>query len=486
MLNPHILLICDGWGHSNNLEGNAVSAAHTPYYDSLMRKSHSLLEASEEAVGLPKGQMGSSQVGHMTIGQGRIVLQDLENINHHLNETDYIKNMPQSKRLHMIILLSEGGIHSHLNHLKKLLLNTHPTQSVFIHAILDGRDTDVNDAHTTLPEFNLWLSKHSPNAVIADVIGRYYAMDRDNNIMRTQRASNLYRHALYSHKFDHLHDALPLIAQQSDEICPPILFNEQGSIKPSDGVFFLNFRTDRMVQLTNELAKTHPLGNMVSLIQYSSPKLNVPLSPLIKSTVHPPCLSEILAKKGFRQVKLSETEKFAHVTYFFNSGRSTPHDQEDWHETLSIRTSSFDQTPQMRTKELTDQLIAWMAVGRYDFYVVNFAAADMVGHTGNFKATVKALEIIDVQLGRVLKAIDSYNGQLYFTSDHGNAEVMMKKDKICTTHSLNPVPFCMYPLPPKGLVKFGGICQIAPTILSCMRIAPTDSMSPSLLLRDIQ
>ena len=478
-MNPHILLILDGWGYTPEQSCNAIAQAKTPYYDKLLQQPLTLLEASGPAVGLPVNQMGSSEVGHMTIGYGQIVKQDLDYLNHELKSLSHCQILPSHNNLHIIMCLSEGGVHAHINHLKHIC-RLMPNRPIFIHAILDGRDTAMNASTHDLPALTEWLAIHAPHAKIVDCIGRFYAMDRDNNLDRTIKATQLYFEGKAKYHAHNISEALQWINNQSDEYCPPLIIDTEQAIKPEDAILFLNFRADRMCQLVDACARKHNTSQMMSLMAYQSPKLTSTIPSIFEKKPLKNGLTESLSTQGIRQQKIAESEKFAHVTYFFNGRHTEPFSNEKWITIPSPKTESYALIPHMRTKEIIDSVLQSLKNREADFYVVNIAAADMVGHTGDWQATLSAIECIDDQLGRLIAAAIESDAQLYITADHGNADQMGQPHQPCTSHSLNPVPFIMYPTPKKTLSKHGTLSQIAATIMHTMGIRPPDHMDPSL------
>lgn len=507
-LKPVILCILDGWGHRDNNNDNAISSAHTPHWDHLLATCpHTLLEASECNVGLPEGQMGNSEVGHMTLGSGRVILQGLPRIdqsiatntlkdNKHLQE--FIHKLKITKgTCHLLGLLSPGGVHSHENHifeLARILSLAHIP--VAIHAVLDGRDTPPQSAGNSLKKLEIFCQNH-PFVFIASLSGRYYAMDRDKRWDRTYKAYN----AIVCPEFEtpyavSAEEALSFAYQQgiTDEFIFPTALHSYKGLQPNDGVLMANFRADRARQILQALVdpqfneferKTFFLPvaalGMASYSEFLDSFMNC-LFPTFNPTA---VLGEIFAKEKLKQLRIAETEKYAHVTFFFNGGQEDPFPGEDRILIPSSSVATYDLKPEMSALEITDVLTDAIAENIYDFIVVNYANTDMVGHTGNLEATRKAVETVDDCLGRLIKATKKVHGCLVITADHGNAEVMEDKILKCphTAHTLNPVPFVIFNEPARGNhLNSGTLADVAPTILDLMQIQQPLEMTGRTLL----
>jgi 2,3-bisphosphoglycerate-independent phosphoglycerate mutase len=512
MANKQVLLmVLDGWGINKSKEGNAIMAAKTPFYQGLMIEyPHTELQASGEAVGLPDGQMGNSEVGHLNLGAGRIVYQDSTRISKSIREGDFFKNpvllsaMDAVKKagasLHLMGLLSDGGVHSRLDHIFALfdLVKSQGISNVFFHAFLDGRDTPPSSALQYVKTLESHFSKLGIGK-IATVSGRYYAMDRDKRWERVQKAYEVMVMAEGIRKYS----ATEAIEQsyehnRTDEFMLPALILDSQTNKPratirnNDAVIFCNFRSDRAREITRAItdpefqgfkrAFTPKLSAFVCLTAYDETfKLPVAFEPQRLTNI----LGEVLSKNGERQLRIAETEKYAHVTFFFNGGEETPFPREDRILVPSPRdVATYDKKPEMSAREITDKLVDQIASRQYGFILVNYANPDMVGHTGIVDAAIKAVEVLDECLERVIKAAWETGMTVLITADHGNIEVMF--DPISgqphTAHTTDPVP-CI--LVRKGVtLRDGGVlADIAPTVLELMGIeSPIEMTGKSLIV----
>ncbi|MBC7086049.1 MAG: 2,3-bisphosphoglycerate-independent phosphoglycerate mutase [Methanomethylovorans sp.] len=507
---PLVLIILDGWGYNPDPVGNAVLAAKTPVLDSLIKKYPStFLEASGESVGLPTGQMGNSEVGHLNIGAGRIVYQDLTRINRAIESgaiyensvlKEAINNVKvHNSNLHLMGLFSYGGVHSHMNHLKGLIDFTEKMgiSKVYVHAFLDGRDVPPRQALDDMEKFQENYSKKG-NVIFATISGRYYAMDRDKRWDRTKLAYN----ALVLGEGIKSKDPILAIKDaykrgETDEfVQPTVIINEYGqpvaTVKDNDSVIFFNFRPDRARQLTysfvNEFfegfeRKLHPHVHYVCMSEYDE-KLDLPLvfpPECIKNT-----LGEVLSKHGLKQLRIAETEKYAHVTFFLNGGVEQQNAGEDRLLIPSPKISTYDLKPQMSAYEITDELVERLKSGFYDVIIVNYANMDMVGHTGLFDATVEAVQTVDTCVGKVVNAVLEEDGSVIITADHGNAEKMI--DPVSgaphTAHTSNPVRCIYVSNEPDLQIHKGKLSDIAPTMLEILEIPkPVEMTGMSLLKR---
>ncbi|MCC6220436.1 MAG: 2,3-bisphosphoglycerate-independent phosphoglycerate mutase [Deltaproteobacteria bacterium] len=515
------LIILDGLGNNPNTEANAVSHAKTPTLDSLHRSCpYTELITCGERVGLPQGQMGNSEVGHLNIGGGRVIEQELSRINRYtstnrLSELPVLNDLLRHLRdnpkqaLHLIGLLSKGGVHSHIKHLESLITEAakQGVQNIFIHAITDGRDRPPQAAQDEISEFLDFLRgvrQEFPallNLRIASMIGRYFAMDRDNRWERTQIAYELFTLG----KGAPAHDPLSALAGKygesiSDEFLPPLVFSLDSIERPAtiadgDSILFFNFRADRMRQIVSsfcaanfdffERAVVPKINSIHTLTEYEA---DFDVEVLFRPQVVSNHLGNVLSKAGLRQLRIAETEKYAHVTYFFNGGVEKQDPGESRILIPSPRdVSTYDQKPQMSAFEVTDALLSKIANDEVDVIILNYANCDMVGHTGNFSAAVKAVEAVDTCLGRAIAAIEGKGGIAIVTADHGNAEQMIdyKTGKPHTFHTTFPVPFFLVG---KGfanvtLKQNGSLCDIAPTICELLEISqPAEMTGKSLLL----
>jgi len=469
------LVILDGFGCAPPGPGNAVELAYTPVFDGLWERwPHTTIEASGEAAGLPPGQMGNSEVGHLTIGSGRRLYQDLMRVNRaiadgSLAESPVLKAaFDRGRRVHLLGLVSHGGVHSHIDHLRALL-DIAP-EDTWIHAFTDGRDVSPHAAIHDLAEL--------PQDRIATVAGRYYAMDRDNRAERTQKAVD----ALMLGEGHHAAGALEAVqasydAGITDEFIEPVVIDGTPRIEPGDTAIFFNFRPDRARQLSRALIASGV--DLTSMTRYAE---DIDSHVIFEEQEVDHTLAEVLSKAGIRQLHVAETEKYAHVTYFFNGGR-----EEAWAgETRILVPSprdvpSYDFKPEMSAEEVTDRFCDEIGDG-YGFGLVNFANPDMVGHTGVIPAVVKAVETTDRCLGRIVETVEGLGGVCLVTADHGNAEVLIAEDGTPhTAHTTNRVPFVVTTT--RELRDDGEIADIAPTVLSLLGVQEPQQMSGKDLLK---
>ncbi len=501
-----LLCILDGFGVGKNNEENAIYMAKTPTLDMLnSHYPHSKLRSDGNFVGIPDGQMGNSEVGHITIGTGRVIEQSLVKITNDMkNKTfqskraykNFIKQSSNSRAIHLIGLLSDGGIHSHINHALNLcqLLNKFNIP-IFIHAITDGRDTSVTAAKDQINELQKQIEPLK-NVNIVSVIGRFYAMDRDKRWDRTKIAWDLYTQCIGT-EFSSVKQALSSAYRDglSDEHIKPCTIESDATIdtciKDNDSVFLFNFRGDRMRQLTScflnqldlELNWTIPRLNSLAIMTEYDIKFRNKCNIIYQPKVCKNSLGEVVSKAGFKQLRIAETEKYAHVTFFFNNGREKPFDKEDRILIPSPRdVATYDLKPQMSLPELTEQLIKIIQSNKYDLIVLNIANADMVGHTGNFKAAVKAVEYIDSALSQILSTLKELKGEALIIADHGNIEKMSANNHPLTTHTSNPVP-CIYYGPRKVKLRNGSLSDVAPTLLEMLNLeVPKEMTGVSLFI----
>ncbi len=455
------LIILDGWGCAPPGPGNAVELADTPNFDRLWRTyPHTTLAASGEAVGLPPGQMGNSEVGHLTIGSGRILFQDLMRVNKAIEDGSFFENealkraFARGERVHLLGLVSYGGVHSHIDHLRALL--RFAPDKTWIHAFTDGRDVSPHSAVNDLAEL--------PVDRIATVCGRYYAMDRDGRWDRTQRAFDAIVHG----KGDRADDPVEAVRRSyergiTDEFIEPVVLEGRPRLDPThDTAILFNFRPDRARQLTLKLIEID--ADITTMTRYRA-DLEVPVA-FAEQEVRE-TLAEVLAEHDVRQLHVAETEKYAHVTYFFNGGR-----EEEWAgETRILVPSprdvpSYDHKPEMSAGEVTARFVDELERDGYGFAVLNFANPDMVGHTGSIPATVKAVETVDGCLGEIAAAVERTGGVSLVTADHGNAEQLLEEDGVSlhTAHTTNPVPLIVTD-PGVTLRDTGELADLVPTVL---------------------
>ena len=499
---PTLLVILDGWGLRDEVADNAIAQARTPVWDGLWSGAPTTkLSASGLDVGLPAGQMGNSEVGHMSIGAGRAVPQDLTRIDHAIASGALPSNPglraiidSGAATLHVLGLLSPGGVHSHEEHIAEVLatLSEQSSMRIRLHAFLDGRDMPPKSAMASLGRFE----ERFPG-VLASVTGRYYAMDRDQRWDRTERAYNLLVHGDVPYHYDSAVAALEAAYQrgESDEFVHPSAVHpasqKPATIAPGDAGLFMNFRADRARQLTHALLaadfdafprrKRVPMAAFATLTRYAddidAPALFEPVD--LKDT-----LGEILARLGKSQLRLAETEKYAHVTYFFSGGREEPFAGEDRVLVPSPKVATYDLAPAMSAHAVTDRLLDALQAAHHDFIVCNYANGDMVGHSGDFDAAVRAVEVIDACLGRITAGLAEVGGQCLITADHGNVERMREplSGGPHTAHTTDAVPL-VYVGPAALDLRPGTLVDVAPTLLELMGISPAAAMTGRSLIK---
>ncbi|HLG23177.1 MAG TPA: 2,3-bisphosphoglycerate-independent phosphoglycerate mutase [Candidatus Manganitrophaceae bacterium] len=513
---PVILIILDGWGINPRTEANAIALADPPFYRRLLeRYPHTELQASGEAVGLPDDQMGNSEVWHLNIGAGRIVYQELTRINKAIADGAFFGNAVlqsaltaaarEKSALHLLGLLSDGGVHSHIDHLVALLEMARRTAlpKVRIHPFLDGRDTPPQSALRYIEMLERALKEKRPGGAdweIATVTGRYYAMDRDKRWDRTEKAYRAMAEGRGTEENSPV-DAVQksYAAQVGDEFVRPIVIvkggRPVGTIQDRDSVIFFNFRADRARQLTRALTEpgfsSFPrsvfpkLSSFVTLTSYDETfHLPVAFKPVRLDQI----LGEVISERGLRQLRIAETEKYAHVTYFFNGGRETPFEGEERILIPSPKeVATYDQKPQMSAFEVTEEAVRRIESGRFDLIVLNFANPDMVGHSGILKAAIQAVEVIDRCLEKIITAIQKVGGAAAITADHGNLEQMVDytTGEPHTAHTTLPVPFILVTTEKEGIKLRPGIhADVAPTLLDLMGIPKPPQMErDSLIVR---
>ena len=492
-----VLIILDGWGYSDDPWYNAIYTAKTPAWDDLWSRSddtRSLISCSGVDVGLPAGQMGNSEVGHMTIGAGRTIHQDLSRIDQAISQGKFGANktinsaieLAAGRRLHLIGLLSPGGVHSHEDHFRAVIERaaTNNTEMV-VHAILDGRDTPPRSATESLTRMQQLLDSYGVGC-IGTVCGRYYAMDRDNNWDRIELS---YR-ALVEGKATYSSDT-PVTAlnaaydrNESDEFVSPTIIGNPQPMEDGDVAFFMNFRADRIRQISNAIIDWNfdqfrrdnrpRLSKCITMTQYSNDLGNQPndieTAVAFQAETISNTLGEYLAKLDLKQLRIAETEKYAHVTYFFSGGAEEVLSGEERILIPSPSVSTYDMLPEMSAAKITDHLVKEVNIGKYDAIICNFANGDMVGHTGNFEAAIKAVEYLDYCLGRIIRAIGNTSSQCLITSDHGNVEQMVNRHtkQPITAHSTEPVPLVYFGPETIKLNSQGTLADIAPTLLDLM------------------
>ena len=506
---PVMLMILDGFGIAAKSEGNAVELARKPNYDKIVKEfPHTELQASGMAVGLPEGQMGNSEVGHLNIGAGRVVYQELTRITKSIADGDFFENEAllkamknaknSNKSLHLIGLLSDGGVHSHIDHLKGLLefAKKQGLEKVYIHGFMDGRDVPPSSGLDFVLKTEAMI-KEVGVGKIATISGRYYAMDRDNRWERVELAYN----ALVLGKGETAISAVEAMeksykADKTDEFVLPCVLLEDGkktaSIENGDSVVFFNFRPDRARELTRAINDQNFSGfkrdnlslTFVTMTQYDSTLEGVNVAFKPQTLVN--TLGEYVSSKGLKQLRIAETEKYAHVTFFFNGGVEKENEGEDRALVASPKVATYDLKPEMSAYEVTDELIKRLDEDKYDMVILNYANPDMVGHTGIVDAAVKAVETVDTCLGKVVDKVLEKNGTVFITADHGNAETMIDENTKTpfTAHTTKPVPFVWVANDINGRnLNTGKLADIAPTMLSVMGIEVPNEMTGESLIR---
>ena len=504
MKNKIGLVILDGWGIGDGSSSDAIAQARTPFMEELLRSyPNATLTTHGEAVGLPEGQMGNSEVGHLNIGAGRIVYQELTRINKAISDGDFFKNttlldafqraLKNNRKVHFIGLVSNGGVHSAQNHLHALCEMAKdaniPSDKLFIHAFTDGRDCDPKSALGFIETLEKTLLK--TGGTIASIIGRYYAMDRDNRWERIKKAYDLLVHGVGTH-YPTAKDAIISNYEQniSDEFMEPCLINKNGTIENEDVVVCFNFRTDRPREISLALTqKPFPDFNMYPLkvhyctmTSYDDSYNNVHV--VFEKDNLSNTLGEILAKNKIHQVRIAETEKYPHVTFFFNGGRELPFEKEARILIDSPKVATYDLKPEMSALEVQKGIIEHLQAKSPSFFCLNFANPDMVGHTGVFPAIVKAVETVDSCLSKIVSEGLSLGYEFLILADHGNADYAVNSDgSPNTAHSLNPVPVIFVSKNKQFKVASGILADVAPTILDRLNIPQPMEMTGNSLLK---
>ncbi len=509
---PLVLVILDGWGVSPRLEGNAIAKADLPNYKKIISDyPHSLLTCSGEEVGLPEGQMGNSEVGHLNMGAGRVVYQDLTRITRAIKEGSFFENgvlleaikysRESGGALHLMGLLSDGGVHSHINHLYALLdlAARENMRKVFVHAFLDGRDVPPANAREYIQPLEKKFSELGFGAV-ATVMGRYFAMDRDRRWDRVERAFN----AMTCGEGFHTETASEAVDRgyarsETDEfIQPTVIIHKDGmaigNICSGDSIVFFNFRPDRAREITRAFVdksfsgfkrkKGYPGVYFTCLTLYDR-TIDAPVAFKPQSLNN--TLGEVLSKNGVSQLRLAETEKYAHVTFFFNGGIEEPNPLEERILIPSPRVATYDLKPEMSANEITEKFLGQLEAGRHGVIIMNYANPDMVGHTGDMGATIKALSTVDSCLGIVTGAVLERDGTLLVTADHGNADEMTDSEgHTQTAHTTNPVPFILVRRDTAGnKLRDGSLRDIAPTMLQLLGIPkPAEMTGDTLIIKE--
>ncbi|MHB9798252.1 2,3-bisphosphoglycerate-independent phosphoglycerate mutase [Pseudomonas sp. MT3] len=497
---PLVLIILDGFGHSDSPEYNAIYAARKPNWDRLLASQpNGLISGSGMDVGLPDGQMGNSEVGHMNLGAGRVVYQDFTRVTKAIRDGEFFQNpvltgavdkaVGAGKAVHILGLLSDGGVHSHQDHLIAMaeLAAQRGAQNIYLHAFLDGRDTPPRSAEPSLKLLDDAFARIGKGRT-ASIIGRYFAMDRDNRWDRVEAAYNLITEGAADYTADTAVGALNAAYErgESDEFVKATRIGAQVRVEDGDAVIFMNFRADRARELSRAFVepgfKEFPrqrelkLAEYVMLTQYAA---GIPAPSAFKPESLDNVLGEYLARNGKTQLRIAETEKYAHVTFFFSGGREEPFEGEERILIPSPKVATYDLQPEMSAPEVTDRIVDAIENQRFDVIIVNYANGDMVGHTGVFEAAVKAVECLDTCVGRIVEALDKVGGEALITADHGNVEQMedVMTGQAHTAHTCEPVPF-VYVGKRKLSIREGGVlADVAPTLLTLMGLEQPKEMT---------
>ncbi len=503
-----LLMILDGFGVSVDPSLSAISKASKPNLDKIIASYPiTTIGASGEKVGLPAGQMGNSEVGHLNIGAGRIIYQDLTRISKDIQTGAFYENpalnlamdnvMEKNSHLHLMGLVSDGGVHSHMDHLFALInmALAKGIRNVSIHCFLDGRDVAPDSAYTFLAEVEEYIAVVGLGKV-STISGRYYAMDRDSRWERVELAYDALTGAS-NESLNLSSDSLTAIQDSykhgiNDEFVVPTVFANSDFVKDHDSVIMFNFRPDRAREITRAFIDSSFTGferkvtlndlTFVTMTEYDKTIENVAVAFPKESPKN--TLGEYTSALGLKQLRIAETEKYAHVTFFFNGGIEPPYPGEDRELIPSPKVATYDMQPEMSALEVTDKVIEKIKSKKYDLIILNYANPDMVGHTGDMNATIKAIETVDFCVGKVVDAMLEANGQILLTADHGNAEEMIDSNgNIVTAHSLNNVPLINISSSPQGLEEGGSLCDIAPTLLDMMGLEKPLEMTGRTLLK---
>jgi 2,3-bisphosphoglycerate-independent phosphoglycerate mutase len=497
---PLVLIILDGFGHSDNPEHNAIHAANTPVYDRLRASyPHGLISGSGMDVGLPDGQMGNSEVGHMNLGAGRVVYQDFTRVTKAIRDGEFFDNaainqavdkaVGAGKAVHILGLLSDGGVHSHQDHLVAMaeLAVRRGAEKIYLHAFLDGRDTPPKSAQGSIELLDAAFARLGKGR-IASLIGRYFAMDRDNRWDRVEQAYQLIVEGNAQFSAASAVEGLnaAYARGESDEFVKATGIGAPVRVEDGDAVVFMNFRADRARELTRTFVEPGfkeferqrvPQVGFVMLTQYAA---SIPAP----AAFAPEALTNVLGKT---QLRIAETEKYAHVTFFFSGGREEPFEGEERILIPSPNVATYDLKPEMSAPEVTDKIVDAIDNQRYDVIIVNYANGDMVGHTGVFEAAVKAVECLDACVGRIVDALDKVGGEALITADHGNVEQMEDEctGQAHTAHTCEPVPFIYVGKRPARIRAGGVLADVAPTLLSLMGLEkPAEMTGTPIVLLD--
>lgn len=497
-MKPLVLCILDGVGIRDEEHGNAFKQANKPNFDYLWNNyPHTLLNASGPLVGLPNGQMGTSEVGHTNIGAGRIVYQPLELLNKKIEDKTFFENenilevinhtKNNKSKLHIMGLISDGGIHSHINHLMAILdmCKQNNVENLYLHLFTDGRDVSPYSSYSYISEVEKKL-KELGIGVIATIGGRYYGMDRDNNYDRLKKGYDAIVNSVGVKNIsikNYIHDCYD--SGITDEFLTPAVIDVKGNITDNDGVIVFNFRKDRLREILTAL--TNPSFNEMEVVKLNNLKV-VTMLPVVDSVIAlhafddaklDNILGEYLEKNGLSQLRIAETEKYAHVTFFFDGGKEIDYKNETKILIPSPKVATYDLKPEMSAYEITNKLLD--VISNYDVIILNYANGDMVGHTGDFKATLKAVEVLDECLGKLLQKVEELEGTLIVTADHGNCDYMLdENDNVVTSHSTSLVPFIINKKDIK--LKNGKLGDIAPTMIDLLNLEIPKEMTGNSLI----
>lgn len=503
---PLVLMILDGFGHSESHESNAVYAANKPVLDRLCASvPNGLISGSGMDVGLPDGQMGNSEVGHMNLGAGRVVYQDFTRVTKAIRDGEFFENpticaavdkaVAAGKAVHILGLLSDGGVHSHQDHLVAMaeLAFKRGAEKIYLHAFLDGRDTPPKSAQSSIELLDETF-KTLGKGRIASLIGRYFAMDRDNRWDRVAQAYNLIVEGQGQFSAASAQEGLQAayVRDESDEFVKATTIGEPVKVEDGDAVVFMNFRADRARELSRvfveddfqefERARQPKLAGFVMLTQYAA---SIPAPAAFAPSSLENVLGDYLAKNGKTQLRIAETEKYAHVTFFFSGGREEPFPGEERILIPSPKVATYDLQPEMSAPEVTDKIVDAIEHQRYDVIIVNYANGDMVGHSGVFDAAVKAVECLDLCVGRIVDALEKVGGEALITADHGNVEQMSDETtgQAHTAHTTEPVPFIYVGKRPLKVREGGVLADVAPTMLKLLGLPqPAEMTGKSILV----
>lgn len=508
---PVGLIILDGWGHRESSDYNAIALANTPHWDALcMRYPSTLINTSGMAVGLPDGQMGNSEVGHLNLGAGRVVYQELSRICKAITDGDFFTNpvfvrtldtlAANNKALHLLALLSDGGVHAHLYHLKAAIkmASDRGIQRIYIHGFTDGRDVAPKSAIEYIEQLNHFLVDH-PNAQLVSLVGRYFALDRDNRWERVSKAYHLICAAQGEHQADSAIQAIEnaYARGETDEFITPTVIGNGTPMADGDAVIFVNYRSDRVRQITRAFIQPDfdgftrqchiQFSHFVTMTEYHkdfAPCYGAEVA--FKPTELVNTFGEYISKLGLKQLRIAETEKYAHVTFFMNGGIEVPYPGEDRILVPSPKVATYDLQPEMSVAEVADKLVEAILSGKYDTFICNFANPDMVGHSGILPACIQAVEAVDTALGRVVNAIAQVGGEMIVTADHGNIEQL--RDPVTgqphTAHTTNLVPLVVMSDRSFELRQEGGsLPDVMPTLLAMMGLPQPSEMTGQSLIR---